>query len=67
MIVWLIECKILNNYLFDNLYFTLNGIVIKPIVVFIVLIFNIFVSFIITSILINKINKVKPIEVILNK
>ncbi len=67
LIIWLIECKILNNSIFGNTYFILNGIVINMLVPLIVFMFDIFITLIITILLINKVNEVKPIDVILNK
>ena len=67
VIVWVVECRVLNNSMFGNTYFILNGIVSNYMVPFIVLIFNILVSMMITIILINKINEVKPIDVILDR
>ena len=66
-IIWIIECYVLNDSIFGNMYFTLNGIVLNPIVTVIVLIFNVIISILITILLINKINEVKPIDVILDR
>ena len=67
IIVWLFECSTLNNSIFEGEFFSLNGIVIEWIVPFIVLLFIIILSIMITITLINKINKVKPIDVILDR
>ena len=67
IIVWLVESKVLNNYFFGDEFFILNGVVTKPIVALLSLLFNIIISLIITIVLINKINKVKPIDVILDR
>ena len=67
ILIWLIECKVLNNSIFGNNYYILNGIFVNPVVLPITLVFNVVISFLITLSLIDKINKVKPIDVILNK
>ncbi len=67
IIVWLVQCYLLNDSIFGNLYFILDGILINPLVPIIVLVFNFIISLLITIILIDKINKVKPIEVILDR
>jgi len=66
-VIWLIECYVMNNSIFGSFYFKLNGIVINPISSIIVLIFDILLSILLTISVINKINKIKPIDVILNK
>ena len=67
IIIWLIECKLLNNSMFGGEFFILNGIVINGLVPIIVIVFTILISLFITIILINKINEVKPIDVILDR
>lgn len=67
IIIWLIECYYLNNSMFGDLYFKINGILINPIVPIIILLFNIITSMMITILLIDKISQVKPIDVILDR
>ena len=67
LILWIIESYELNNSFFGNLYFTLRGIVINPNVFIISLSFIIGASLLITCLLMEKINKVKPIDVVLNR
>ena len=67
IITWLIESRVFNNYFFGDLFFKLDGIIIEPIVIIISIVFNIIISVLITILLINKINKVKPIDVILDR
>ena len=66
--MWILESKLMNNSIFNkNYYFILNGIYLNPIVVIILLVFIVIISSLITISLIDKINKVKPIDVILNR
>lgn len=66
-IIWIVECIAMNNYMFGRLYFELNGVIINPVSSLIVLIFDIVLSIILTASVINKINIIKPIDVILNR
>ena len=67
IIGWLVVCKIINYSIFGGLYFKLDGIVVRPLVVIMLLVFMISVSIFITVGSISKISKIKPIDVILNK
>ena len=68
VIMWIIESTIINNSIFNqNYYFMINGIFMKPIVVLILFVFIVIISALITISLIDKINRVKPIDVILNR
>lgn len=67
LLLWLVESYELNDSFFKGLYFNLKGIVINPSVILISLIFIVFASLLITSLLMEKINKVKPIDVVLNR
>jgi len=67
IIGWIIICNILNNNIFGDLYFTLNGIVTHPLIPLIMFIYTIFIALFITSVSIKRISNVKPIDAILNK
>ena len=64
---WIIICNFLNNNIFGDLYFTLNGIVTHPLIPLIMFIYTIFIALFITSVSIKRISNVKPIDAILNK
>ncbi len=67
IIGWYTLCGILNNSLFGNMYYTLNGIVTHPLVPIIMLIYTIVIALVITIISISRITNIKPIDAILNK
>jgi len=67
IIGWLVVCNILNNSIFGSMYFTLNGVVINPIVPIIMFIYTIAIALFITITSISRITKIKPIDAILNK
>ena len=67
IIGWFIVCNILNNSLFGNMYYILNGIVKHPFVPIIMFIYTITIAILITVVSINRITKIKPIDAILNK
>lgn len=64
---WLVVCRILNNSLFGDYYFILNGIITHPFIPIMMLLFVIFISLFVTVTSVTKITKVKPIDAILNK
>ena len=67
IIGWIIICNILNNNIFGDLYFTLNGIVTHPLIPLIMFVYTIFIALFITIISISRISNIKPIDAILNK
>lgn len=67
VIGWNYLCDILNQSMFGNAYYPLNGIIKSPFVPLGMLIFTVIISFIITFISINRVNRIKPIDAILNK
>ncbi len=67
IIMWLVESYELSSSLFKRFYFTLNGIVINPSVLIISFVFIVLSSLLITCLLMEKINRIRPIDVILNK
>ena len=67
IILWFISINLLNNSLFGNKTYILNGIVTNPWVPVIMFVYTIIISIIITIISLSKITKIKPIDAILNK
>lgn len=67
IILWFISINLLNNSLFGDKTYILNGIVTNPLVPIIMFIYTIIISIIITLISLSKITKIKPIDAILNK
>lgn len=67
MIGWIITCNLLNNSLFGNMYYSLNGIITHPLVPIIMFAYTIAIALFITTVSINHITKIKPIDAILNK
>ena len=67
IILWFIAINLLNNSLFGDKTYILNGIVTNPLVPIIMFIYTIIISIIITIISLSKITKIKPIDAILNK
>ncbi len=67
MIGWIITCQILNQNIFSNLFYELNGIVTHPFVPIIMLLYMLAIALLITSISIRRIVKINPIDAILNK
>ena len=67
IILWFISINLLNNSLFGDKTYILNGIVTNPWVPVIMFIYTIIISIIITIISLSKITKIKPIDAILNK
>ncbi len=67
IILWFISINLLNNSLFGNKTYILNGIVTNPLVPIIMFIYTIIISIIITIISLSKITKIKPIDAILKK
>ncbi len=67
IIGWILVCNILNNSLFGNMYYTLNGIVMHPIIPIFMLVYILAISILITVSSIGRITKIKPIDAILNK
>ena len=67
IILWFIAINLLNNSLFGDKTYILNGIVTNPWVPVIMFIYTIIISIIITIISLSKITKIKPIDAILNK
>ncbi len=67
ILMWIVESYELNNSFFGNMFFKLRGIVINPSTVIISLAFIVIASLLITCLLMEKINKVKPIDVVLNR
>lgn len=67
VIGWNYICDILNKSMFGNMYYPLNGIIKSPFVPFGMLIFTIIIAYTITFISISRINRIKPIDAILNK
>ena len=67
IILWFITINLLNNSLFGDKTYILNGIVTNPLVPVLMFIYTILISIIITIISLSKITKIKPIDAILNK
>ncbi len=67
IILWFISINLLNNSLFGDKTYILNGIVTNPLVPILMFIYTIIISIIITVISLSKITKIKPIDAILNK
>ena len=67
IILWFISINLLNNSLFGDKTYILNGIVTNPLVPILMFIYTIVISIIITFISLSKITKIKPIDAILNK
>lgn len=67
MVGWFGVCRLLNQSMFGNMYFTLNGIVTHPLVPFIMLIYTFMIAILITMASVKRITKIKPIDAILNK
>ncbi len=67
IILWFISINLLNNSLFGDKTYILNGIVTNPWVPILMFIYTIIISIIITVISLSKITKIKPIDAILNK
>lgn len=67
IIGWFIVCRMLNNSLFGNSYFELNGIVMHPLIPIIMFIYTIFIALFVSGVSISRITKIKPIDAILNK
>lgn len=67
IILWFISINLLNNSLFGDKTYILNGIVTNPLVPILMFIYTIIISIIITIISLSKITKIKPIDAILNK
>lgn len=67
VIGWFIVCYLMNKSLFGNMYYTVNGIVMHPLVPAIMFIYTILIAFIITFASINRITNIKPIDAINNK
>lgn len=67
IIGWVITCNILNESMFGENYYILNGIITHPLVPIIMFTYTLAIAILITLISINKIVKIKPIDAILNK
>ena len=67
IILWFVSINLLNNSLFGEKTYILNGIVTNPLVPILMFIYTIIISIIITIISLSKITKIKPIDAILNK
>jgi len=67
IIGWYISCDLLNQSMFGNFYYTLNGIVTHPFVPIGMFIYTITIAVSITILSISKITNIKPIDAILNK
>ncbi len=64
---WLYACSLLNQSMFGKMYYTLNGIQKSPLVPIGMFIFTIIIALVITFTSISRVNKIKPIDAILNK
>ncbi len=62
-----ITCNVLNHSMFGHLYYTLNGIVVHPLIPVIMFIYTICIAILITIFSIHRIVKINPIDAILNK
>ena len=67
VIGWSYICDLLNNSMFGNMYYSLNGIIKSPLVPIGMFIFTIIIALVITFISTSRVNKIKPIDAILNK
>ena len=67
VIGWLYTCSILNQDMFGSMYYKVNGILISPLVPLGMLIFTTLIALVVTFTIMNSINKIKPIDAILNK
>ena len=64
---WYFICDVLNNSLFGNLYYEINGILPHPLIPLIMFIYTILIALAITILSISRITNIKPIDAILNK
>ena len=67
VIGWLYTCNILNQNMFGSMYYKVNGMLITPLVPLGMLVFTIVIALVVTFTIMNSVNKVKPIDAILNK
>ena len=67
IIGWYASCHMLNQSIFGNLNYTLNGIVTHPLMPLGMFVYTIAISILITVISITRITKIKPIDAINNK
>lgn len=67
VIGWSYSCTLLNQSLFGGMFYTLNGILKSPIVPIGMFIFTMLIAVLVTFISLNRVNKIKPIDAILNK
>ena len=67
VIGWIYTCDLLNNSMFGNMYYTLNGILKSPLVPLGMFIFTIIISLVVTFTAMSRVNRIKPIDAILNK
>ena len=67
IIGWFKVCDVLNNSMFGNNYYILEGIITHPLVPITMFIYTLAIAIIITFVSINRITKIKPIDAINNK
>ena len=67
VIGWNYICDLLNKSMFGNMYYPLNGIIKSPLVPLFMFGLTIIIALVITFISLSRVNKVKPIDAILNK
>ena len=67
VIGWNYICDLLNKSMFGNMYYPLNGIIKSPLVPLFMFALTIVISFLITFISLSRVNRIKPIDAILNK
>ena len=67
VIGWLYTCHILNQDMFGSMYYKVNGILLSPLVPLGMLIFTVIIALVVTFTIMNSVNKIKPVDAILNK
>lgn len=67
LFTWYFIVNWLNTSLFGNKYFIFHGVITNPIVIIAILLYTLIISILITLISINRIEKINPIDTILNK
>ena len=67
VIGWNYICDLLNKSMFGSMYYSLNGIIKSPLVPLFMFGLTIIIALIITFISLSRVNRIKPIDAILNK
>ena len=67
VIGWFYTCSTLNQNIFGSMYYKVNGILISSLIPLGMLIFTVIIALVVTFTIMNNVNKIKPIDAILNK